>query len=56
MIASPKSAPTERLTRKKVIFFKKLLFNPSINTPIRDIRLTIITLPKAYIVTVFICE
>jgi len=48
MKASPKSPPAEKLTRYKSIFFKFSSFNEKVNTPIREIKLTITTLTRLY--------
>ena len=44
--ASPKSAPAEKLIMYIKIFFNLLAFIESVNMPIRDIKLTIATLPN----------
>ena len=42
--ASPKSAPTEKLTRTKIILFRILSFTERKKSPVNEMRLTIRTL------------
>ena len=49
---SHSNAQADILTRNIVIFLRKETFQPKVNTPINEIRLTIKTLANAYIQTI----
>ena len=48
MNASPKRAPTAKLTRRKIYFLRSCSLSERVKTPSKDIKLTIMTLTNAY--------
>ena len=55
MKALPKSAPIARLMKIKIYFRKISSFKDSVKTPIKETRLTAMTLMKAYMYVVSMC-